>query len=267
MGIVVNLAGNWMEVEPNRVPALLAQGAVLRNPADAAAIPKGGPVKYDSSGRPIMGDYEGITDEGGNLLSPYSLGAADSLYSFASENLAPGVRGSIDALKARTGEGASPWAKVMLEQQALSQQRQRESAENEGANAAASAWGQLAMRGGLSGGERERIGYSAQGDIANRVADINRAGAAERLGITGQDESTKLRLLESMPGLESSYSEMLGRTKEADIARDYERQKFNIGNAAMDKAAKNKYKLGAYGSAMNEFGAAKTAEAQEDSGK
>lgn len=161
----------------------------------------------------------------------------------------------------------SPWASLMFQRQGIDEMAARDQAQNQGAQAAASAWNQAAMRGGVTGGQRERGAISSSLNTANNLAEIGRQGQTARLGIDTQEAQDRLSVLKSLPGFELQKAELLGRAKERDINQVNNANELNIGRRLQDVQGKNAYDLGTYSENMKAWAAERTAQAQEKSGK
>lgn len=132
--------------------------------------------------------------------------------------LGPDQRG-LNAIRDRAlSQGPSPWLNMQMDQQKLSEldARDKVSAGAMGANEAANS--SLAMRGGLSGGARERGAQNLARSINSGQQATTRAGQMDRLGLNIADENTKMGLLSQLPGMDLANANF-----NADL------NKFNIG--------------------------------------
>lgn len=100
--------------------------------------------------------------------------------------------------------GPSPWLSLQLEGQKRDEQNQVNNATAQLAGADAQARTQLAMRGGLMSGARERLARSGVMSSNATRQNIANAGASARLGLQTTDESNKLDILKALPGLEAT---------------------------------------------------------------
>jgi hypothetical protein len=120
------------------------------------------------------------------------------------------------------------------------------------------AYNQLAQRGGLSAGQRERLAMQGQRQNLQSTQQIKNQGLQNRFQIGMQDEQTKNQFLSQLPGLD------LQKANFDQSQRAYQNQasQYDIGNALKDVGGLNAYNAGAYSDAMKEWGATKSAEAQ-----
>lgn len=209
--------------------------------------------------KPKRPDFASIVDPAtGQLKSNYQI------MPFAQEELSKinlntdGLQQIRDMTKA---PGQSAWAKLMNQSQGLEEAGQRDVAQKTGSQAAATAFDTLAMRGGVSGGERERIAYGANNDTANALQGVSRQGQMDRAKIATQDETNRLDLLKGLPGMETQALDpqfkkatLLGNAKTIDL-----------GNLVNDTRDKNQYELGSYTEDAKNWAANKQAEAQSAS--
>lgn len=134
-------------------------------------------------------------------------------------------------------KGGSAWQDMQLAQQKVQQQQAIDDAMRASAASNAGAYNQLAMRGGLSSGARERIAAgSAQGANANRQ-NIFRQGELKRLGINTEAE---------------------GMNRQADA--------FNIKSALDEQNAQRANEQLKYSERMKALASGNTADAQNKSG-
>lgn len=85
-----------------------------------------------------------------------------------------------------TLNNAGSWKTNALAEQALQQQGSLQDARQQAASGAAQTMSNLAMRGGLSSGARERVAGNAQGNLMNANTQVGLAGAQARAGINTQ---------------------------------------------------------------------------------
>lgn len=230
-----------------------------------------------SDGKPVRPDYASIIDPATGLIkSQYQVNPGEKLSPYADE-LANGINLNTDALQElrnRSKEtGPSKYTTIALGKQGEEEAMQRDLAQRRGQTAKAGTWEQLAMRGGLSGGERERIGYQGNRDIANEQAGVASQGVQSRYGIGLQDEATKLGILNELPGMELNALQpditkatLRGKAYERDINRLNSTNELNLGRSIQDIQGKNAFDLGAYDEAMKGWAANKQADATASAG-
>lgn len=168
-----------------------------------------------------------------------------------------------------------------MEQQEREQRGLREGAQKRAGQAAAQARAGLAMRGGLSSGARKRIATNMQSGLMDQYSDIARAGVGQRLGIQTEAEKQRERMLMGLPGMEQQALEpgfrkagllqnQYGQQMRADMSNRDAKQRAEAGNIAatlqerkrLDASALDKYRED-----MKAYGAERTAQATEDTGK
>jgi len=91
-----------------------------------------------------------------------------------------------DKFKMKDG---SAWLGLQNERQKIEQQAAMDNAAKQSASGQASAYNQLAMRGGLSSGARERVASDAMGDLNKNKQNTARQGELARLGLGTEAEN------------------------------------------------------------------------------
>lgn len=167
---------------------------------------------------------------------------------------------------AGVGMTESPWLKLQMQQQQLAQQNAVDQAAQSGAGAAATARSSLAMRGGLSGGARERLAAGAQRNANIGRQGILRQGLSDTLGLKTADYGNQLGIANSLNAIEGTES---GRTYDAannnrNVGIDV--NKFNTGNSLNALEGANNRKAGVYSDAMKEWAARQQALAIKNAG-
>lgn len=227
--------------------------------------------------RPKTPTWQSLLDDSGNLQGKYALGQAEQLTPQI-EQMLSGVNLDTRALEALRAQALSteqsPWTNLMLQQQALQEQQAADKALRDEAGQNASAWSQLAMRGGLSGGERERIATAGARSLAETGQKVAAEGRANRLGILTEAEKERLNTLRALPGMEVQALspafqkvEMFGKAKDQDISRNVDTNKYNIANLINERNSKGQFDMGNYAEAMKAWASEKQAQATEKSGK
>ena len=242
--------------------------------------------------RPAIPEAFSTLDENGNLKSQYKLGARGDV-AFASnlKELNDRLSGinlnkeGLEAIRKRAlTQGPSEWQNLMLQKQGLEESGLRDRAGNQEASARSGAYSQLAAKGGLSTGARERLARSGAEGLAQTMQDISRGGAESRLGIATEDERQKLDLLKGLPGMEvqalqpefektrmwgTLADSESGRKQNLDLAnRAYGTSidQFNIANTLGEVGRKDANRLGEYQEKMKAYAAEKQAQATAASG-
>jgi hypothetical protein len=132
--------------------------------------------------------------DGGKLRSDLQLGAYDPRGIEA-------IRG--EAL--RTPGQDSPWATMMKQKQGFEQQQGLNSAANQWAGAQAGASANLAMRGGMASGARNRLAAQGMKDQALGAQGIRAQGNQQRMDIGIEDEQNRQKWLSGLAGQEAAY--------------------------------------------------------------
>lgn len=209
-------------------------------------------IQYDDKGRPIRNAYTSINDANGNLLSQFSM--ASKIGDDVNLNTQ-----ALNEMRSRAlSQGPSAWANLALqqqgmqEQQALSQNnRMNQSNLNQGMRS-------LAGRGGMSQGQRERMAMQGMRQANLGGQGVLNQGMQNRMNINLQDQQSKDQMLQQLPGQEMNAANF------AQSQRAYrnQAQAQDLSNSLRDIGGFNAYNADAYAKAMQEWGAAKTADAQ-----
>ena len=242
--------------------------------------------------RPAIPEAMQTLDEAGNLKSQYKLTARPDV-AFRSnmkglEDKLAGInldKRGLEAIRGRAlTQGPSEWQNLMLQKQGLEESGQRDRAGNQEASARSGAYSQLAAKGGLSTGARERLARSGAEGLAQTMQDISRGGSESRLGIATEDERQKLDLLKNLPGMEIAALQPefektkmwgtladseAGRGQNLDLAnRQYGTgvEQFNLANALNEIGRKDANALGAYQEKMKGYAAEQQSKATAASG-
>lgn len=165
--------------------------------------------------------------------------------------------------KEATRKGSSAWARLQSNKQFQEELAAREKAKSEARSATAQAESDLAMKGGLSSGARERQKIAGARDVLAMSQDVGRQGNLNRLQIGVNDEQNRIAQLSQLPGMENQLFQanlqkenMWNSAKNADIARlDAENQR------------RNAYNMDIYKTQMADWAATQQANATANSGK
>jgi hypothetical protein len=205
-------------------------------------------------GAPLKAEWVSSLDPSGKLKSEYMLSAQ------------PDVQVNLDSYnevkKRALGEGPSTWAQLAAQKQALEQQNAMDSARTQSLGAQNQALSGLAMRGGVSGGARNRM--AAMGLKSQLMAQqgVGNQGMQARYNIGLQDESNRTDMLKNLATLDQEKAKL-------DISnRQYKTNvdQYNLGNLANEIGSKRNYDTNLYNQRMQAYGANKTADAQAKSG-
>lgn len=231
--------------------------------------PQGVP-QPDPYARPTWQNLSEVTDYGqmggvtpinfqGISVDPYSMGTYASLL---------GQRA--------TSKEPSEWLKLQLQNQQLEQNQATDTAAQTAASQAAQARAQLSMRGGLSGGSRERLASQAARQTALSRQGILTEGMKQRLGLQTSEEENKQKLLSQAAGLETDIGKMNKQleynTKSFNTAQDIQNQRYNqemakkieqqnIANKTAERNAKMGFNMSAWQELMRQQAANRNADA------
>lgn len=153
-------------------------------------------------------------------------------------------------------KGPSAWATLSKQQQAALQGNQRESGAKEVASQTAQAEDNLASRGGLSSGARERAATEGSKNYLAMSQDLARQGNLNDLQIGVNDEQNRIQQLGMLPGMEMQQAGMFEDARGKDIA-----------NTTAENARRNAYNQNIYDQQMGAWGANRQAQATENAGK
>lgn len=252
------------------------------------------PGPQDTAGvRPQWQNPTNILDWSGRVADEYKLrGKGDVGWSSNLEALDKRLQGinlnkeGLEAIRKRSlTAGPSEWAALMEQKQRLEEGAAKEEAGAREASSRSESFSDLARKGGLSSGARERLATSGSRNYAKSLQDIAREGQAARLGISTEDERQKLDLLKGLPGMEvnalnpefekaSAWSNLANseavRKQNLDIAnRDYATglEKYNLENTLKALGEQDQARMSKYEQDMKAYAAAKQADATANSGK
>lgn len=224
------------KAEQDRVNALAAQG---KNP----------------DGSPIRPEFQSLLDPATGLLQSQYQASWGS-------DIAPDTR-AIEAIRARAlSTGPSAWQNLALQNQALEEQGLKNTAQQQGASAAAQARSALASKYGLSPAAAERLATQNQRAQMNALQNVAFQGAKARSDIGLQDEQMRNQLLQALPGQENQLAQIALQNRAANVGVN----EWNIQNALAEKRAKDQADLNAYHEQMSAWAANKQAEAMRNAG-
>lgn len=238
--------------QPQQLTTLPVQQGPSTGFSPSALSMRNAAIKYDEQGRPIRNDYLSITDEMGNLRDQFSQAKA----------MGPGINLNTQGLeeyrKMAMQEGPSAWAQMATESQKLDEQNALQNAMRNSQQAQNQAFNNLAGRGGLSQGQRERLQLQALRSGMQNQQNILNQGMQQRFGINTQDQSNRAQMLANLQGMDINAANFAqGQRQYMDQAKQAD-----IGNALRDVGGFNAYQSGAFDKAMQEWGTSKTADAQ-----
>lgn len=206
----------------------------------------------DEQGRPIGPEYFSMIDPTTGMLY--------SQYQVKPETLDASKLEGYQALKERAlGTGPSKWANLMLDKQKQEELAGRDLATRQAMSGAAQARSQLAMRGGLRGGARERLASQSMRDALAARQDVSKQGIGSRFGILTEDESQRMKLL-------PQFSEAEGQLSRYNLELGNRAQQSNIEAALKEKQMKDAMAMDKYKEQMRAWAAEKEAEATRNQG-
>lgn len=222
--------------------------------ADPKSAPKLGDDDYDPNADPnsaynvskgMFPDYiSALDDSTGLLKNQYQLQSTyDPKYGQALGEFA-------------LSKGPSQQAQYLQGLQKLGQQNALQTATQQGRGALSSSYSDLAQRGGLSAGARERLTSQNSRNVSQGLQGIRNQGLQDMLGISAADEGAKLAALPTAQNLEGQRS-----------AQDIGVKQFNIGGALNQLGGKNAANLAKYEEMMKAKAADQQAQATANQGK
>lgn len=182
---------------------------------------------------------------------PKSMSMTDALQGYQNQN----HKGYDAFAEQAMRKGPSDWLNMSLNKNALEGQTQREQAGRQINASTQGQMDQLASRGGLSSGARERATQGGANNLLNMTQDIRRQGNLNNLGLNIQDQSNRLNMLGQVPGMEQGRINAWGTAKQNDIA-----------NQLGETGRQNDYNMGIWNSNNQVRAAQMQAQATANSG-
>lgn len=153
-------------------------------------------------------------------------------------------------------KGPSQWAtQANAQQEALSKNALDMGAKSV-VGQGATARSQLAMRGGLSGGARERVAMEGQNNFMNMAQGVGQQKSTNQMQIGMNDQQNKLQMMSQLPGMQQNAAQFQSNQNQ-----------FNTGAQMANNQSRNAFDLGQYQSQMAAYGAGQTAAATAQAGK
>jgi len=163
-----------------------------------------------------------------------------------------------DALR----KGASPWAGMMTNKSFAEEAGAKDRAIGQSRAGTNTAMADLAAKGGLSAGARERVARGGGRDMLAVGQDVSRQGNLNRMQIGINDEQNRITQLSALPGMENQLYQanmqkesMWDQAKQTDIQRQIE-----------ENNKRNLYNQNKYNQQMTAWAAERQAHATENSG-
>jgi hypothetical protein len=184
-------------------------------------------------------------------------------------------REALDELTRRgMGEGISEWGELMLERSDVQRAEELDAAARMAATGEAAAFSELARRGGVGAGARERLAEKSMFGMMEGKQEALREGSKRDLAIQIKDEEMKSDILKSIPGMEAQAFEselkkqsLWGEMARMEAVSQMEAQKFNVAAALDEITQGRKFEMGRWQELMKALGTEMTARAQEEAGK
>ncbi len=196
------------------------------------------------------------------------------VYDPTTMSFAPEVQQRLDALALNTSgldafrqqalrKGPSTWASLATQKQYAEEAAARDRAKQEARSSQAQAEADLAMRGGLSSGARERLTSSGARNLLSMSQDVGRQGNLNRLQIGMNDEQNRIAQLSQLPGMENANlqaqlqkEQLWENAKQSDLQR-----------VQSENDRRNEWNQMLYQQQMQAWAANRQAQATENSGK
>lgn len=152
--------------------------------------------------------------------------------------------------------GPSAWASLATQDQALQSAKARDQDASQANAQTAQAEDDLAARGGLSSGARERATIEGSKNYLSMAQGVQQQKNLNDMQIGMNDEQNRIQELSQLPGMEQSQAGMWENAKNNDVTNAI---------SANDKA--NAFNQNLYNTQMQAWGAQKQAQATENAGK
>lgn len=203
-------------------------------------------------GSPIKADWESIVDPAtGKLKDEYQLKL---------DTLDPSTLQGYNMIKnLATQEGPSKSAQYQTQQAGLLKQNAIDAATQQSAGAQADARSQLAMRGGMASGSRERMAQTGARDLMGSKQAAYRQNTGNILDILKSDEDAKRQAL-------SQYATAEGQIAGSNLDIKNKASQFNTTSMLSEEDKKRTADMESYKAALDKWSANKQAEATRNSG-
>ena len=162
---------------------------------------------------------------------------------------------------------AREYLEMMLEKQGIEQTRAMDEAKQRASTEGASARGQLAIRGGLGAGARERIAQSGARGLNLAGAGVSQAGALARSDIGVRGEEQRLNMMPQAVSAGLDLGKAFGTAGASDRDASMRAEQFNISSAMEQQRKKTDFAMDKYKLEMEKWAAERQAEAEENAGK
>lgn len=153
-------------------------------------------------------------------------------------------------------KGPSAWATLAKQSQGAQVSDQREKGAAQTNAQTAQAMDEVAARGGLSSGARERAATEGSKNYLSMSQDLTRQQNLNNMQIGMNDEQNRIQELSQVPGMEQGQAQMWEGAKQQDTA-----------NTLAENERRNSYNSNVYNQQMQAWGANRQAQATENAGK
>lgn len=230
-------------------------------------------LKAEADAQPKLQAFKSALNPDGILGKKYQIGAQtiDTPDLLNIKGLTPDQT-ALNALQRRALGQDTSWLDMQNEKLKLDELNQRDRAAQQALGSAAAAESALAMRGGISGGSRERLAQNMARNVNAAQQGIGRDISGKRLDLALADDQTRTQLLSQIPDMNLRQKGFEADLNKFNIGTGLDVNKFNAGQtAAAEQFNKgqalnqvqqlndfNKYK---YGQQMAGYAAGKTGDA------
>lgn len=212
---------------------------------------KPGIIAVNSDGSPVRPEGIQVVDQDGNLKAGQAVDY---------QTLDPNSLEGYNMLKnLAQSQGPTDMAKAQMEQAKVMQSQGLDQATANAAGAAAQARTQLAMRGGASSGARASLARQNMKDILAARQGVNSQYTSGMANIGSEDAARKMNLIKDFGQAEGSLAAGNVDIQNREAEFNKQLQGMGIQNA-------NQYRMDAYTSELDKWGAGKQADATRNSG-
>lgn len=203
-------------------------------------------------GSPIKKEFESLIDpETGKLKDAYQLHL---------DQLDPSSLQGYNMIKSlATQQGPTQSAQYLMDKARMGREDTIDAATKQNAGAQAQMLSQLASRGGVSSGARERLAMQGGRDLLSQKQSAYRQNTGNLLDILKQDEDTKRQAL-------SQFAEGEGKIATGNLAIRNQELSSNLTNTLKEKDLSRQADMEAYKAALDKWAAGKQADATARSG-
>lgn len=207
----------------------------------------------------LMPDGTPIAPEMLSFIDP-NTGLMRESYQYEPEKIDLSKLEGFQALRKRVlTEGPSAWAQMMLEKQKIEEAQARDDAAKQAMSASQQASAELAMRGGMTSGARERLAGGGGKNLMMARQGVARAGELSRSSTLTEDERQRMSLL---PG----FAEGEANLNKYNVDVGNKAATWNIEQALKEQDAMRAWEQEKYKEQMAKWAAERQAQATERAG-